>query len=411
MSRARPLLILVIAIAALPFLIGLAPSTAEAAALECARRDGWQRWYSTPSKADTGGVWACGWYKSRSYEIEGTVWDTRPDDGKQARLLIRLPDGRTVTATGTSAGAAFPVVENPVYGSPPTLQECNDTACGSEVRVDYLPERNKLAGVFRVMTYNIHHGITDINAGWPGGKCSTIPPNSLGSVASTIRRNDPDILIVNEANRCTEDQPQKLAQALGMNVIYWNDWAGVDAEKDAGNAILSKYPMRNTDRFVLPFDAGRAPRVLISAEINVSGSMWVPVYGTHLALGRTDAERRTRKAQIDQVVARISERNHRPDAAPTIFGGDMNSDPSKDPGELTPMVSMGFNDAWRLRPNVTGYTYSSTNPYQRIDHIFTSPKLKNPCAGAAVPNSLSSDHLPVIADSYFVTPPAGACIG
>lgn len=411
MTRARPFLILGIATAALPFLVGLTPVTAEAAALGCARRDGWQRWYASPSKANAPGVWACGWYKSRSYEIEGKVWDTLPDDGKPAKLIIRLANGTTVTKTGTAAGAAFPAVANPVYGSPPTIQECNATACGSAIRVDYLPERDKKAGVFRVMTYNIHHGITDINAEWPGGKCATIPPNSMAKVASTIRRNDPDILVVNEANRCTEDQPQKLAQALGMNYTYWNDWEGVDAGKDAGNAILSKYPVRNADRFVLPYDAGRAPRVLISAEVNVTGTLWVPVYTTHLAPGRTDAERATRKAQIAKVVARISERNHRPGAAPTILAGDMNSDPARDPGELAPITGMGFNDAWRLRPGVTGYTHSSSGPYQRIDRIFTSPQLKNPCEGAAVPESLSSDHLPVIADSYFITPPANACIG
>lgn len=402
---------------------GVAPvvqAEAAAATLTCARRAGWQRWYATPSRANAVGAWACGWYNSRVYDLVGRVWDTQPSDGVAASLRITWGDGTSQTLGGTPEGRAFSL-HNPVPGTPPLIREC-EAACGVATRPDYLPERNKRAGVFRVMTYNVHHGYdnsyTDLAKACYEGK------TTLWKTASTIRRNDPDIVVVNEINQALNindeepdpcdvaNQPRELANALGMKYVYCNDWHGPEGNRECdvssrtnntGNAILSRYPMTFKGHQVLPHtpEVEHAKRGLIWAEISVAGKP-ITVYGTHLAAGAPKKE--LRRQQLTAILTTMAQNGHYPEYSRVIFAGDMNTD---DPEELRLLGGDGrrFNDAFKhISPDWIGNTMpvkdSRSQTEHRIDYIFTSPLFRHPTRGTAVPWSQSSDHLPVIVDIY-----------
>jgi endonuclease/exonuclease/phosphatase family metal-dependent hydrolase len=396
-----------------------------AASLGCARRDGWQRWYATPSVTNVNGVWACGWYKSRSYHLEGKVWSTDPDV-QGGYLWILWGNSASQAVTASPEGHEFSL-DNPVEGTPPRVAECTATSCGEGRRVDYLPERNKLAGVFRVMTYNIHHGFdyrhTEICKGEP----------TLWKTASTIRRNDPDIVAVNEISKrllnvggrkCATDIPRTLADSLEMNYVYCNDYHPdkpscgspiVENEWNSGNAIFSRYPIAFRGHRSLPrTSAEAAPRGVIWADVTVNRTR-IPVYATHLAASCTvgpppgctteqyEAKKALRQQQLIDILRYMAENGHYPGQTKMIFAGDLNTPDVA--GELWRLGhgGRGFNDGFKhISPDWVGNTIpvreSQSETRHRIDYIWTSPLFQHPTRGTAVPWSQSSDHLPVIVD-------------
>lgn len=430
MRRSGAKSLVLVAVLALVFpVLGAPPAGSQTAAAElaCARRDGWQRWYATPSKANVVGVWACGWYRSGAYDLEGTVWRTGPDVSG-ARLSVRWGDGTSTSVPASAEGQPFALTNPAGTGVPPLLAECTANGCGTSTRVDYLPERNKLAGVFRMMTYNIHHGYDYDNDICEG-------PPELWKTASTIRRNDPDIVVVNEINEylievggrsCTKvSQPWVLADSLDMNAVYCNDYYGGQGNTDcqttmtgdvrnSGNAILSRYPITYRGHLVLTHrpTVEAAPRGVIWAEVTVNGTR-IPVYGTHLAASCTvgpnctqdqyNAKKALREAQLIDILRYMAANGHYPARTKMIFAGDLNT--ADVTGELWRLgrEGRGFHDGFKwISPDWAGYTVpvkeSRSQATARIDYIWTSPLFHHPARGTAVPWSQSSDHLPVIVD-------------
>ena len=235
----------------------------------------------------------------------------------------------------------------------------------------------------RVATYNIQAGA-----------------GNLARTANAIRDLNADIIGLEEVDSHWSsrsgfaDQPAELSTALGMTVrfapIYSLPGTGASsAAREFGVALLSRYPIiefrNDTITRLSTQDSAAVPRAmpgLLDAVIDVHGRR-VRVFVTHLDYR---ADPRVRERQAAEMRALIDR-----SADPTIVFGDLNATP--DAPELRPLFE-ALHDTWPPDAGA-GLTYPATEPAKRIDYVLASRQFR--ATGASVPNTLASDHRPVVA--------------
>lgn len=236
-----------------------------------------------------------------------------------------------------------------------------------------------------VMTYNIQHG-----------RASDTGAVDLERTAAVIRESGADIVGLQEVDRHWsarsgfQDEPAVLAELLDMYIVYG---ANLDLDplepgqprRQYGTAILSRFPIVESRNIPLPKTvATNEQRGLLEAVLDVRGAR-VRVYNTHLQHNNVN----DRIAQVETVLDYIGTPVER-----VLLMGDFNARP--DTAEIAPVYHR-FKDAWvEGGDGGDGFTISPRNPYARIDYIFVSRNIK--VARAAVPRTLASDHLPLVAD-------------
>ena len=240
------------------------------------------------------------------------------------------------------------------------------------------------ATTLRVMSYNIRSGNGNIEV-----------------TAATIRDNAPDIVALQEvdvhwAERSNfADQASALSERLGMAVRFAAIYRLAPAHdsmpvREFGVALLTRYPIVRWSNDSLTRlstqEQNPEPRRmpgLLDVTINVNGTP-VRVLDTHLDYRANPA---VRAAQVEEMLKVI-------DASPlpTIVCGDMNAAPNAP--ELAPLLAR-LHDAWSAGKG-SGFTYSAEEPTKRIDYILVSARIS--VLSARVPETLASDHRPVVAD-------------
>jgi len=230
---------------------------------------------------------------------------------------------------------------------------------------------------YRVMTYNIHHGV------------GTDGMYSLSRIVRVIREQAPHIICLNEVDYKTErtyhdDQARILAAELGMeftfarNLSLQGGWYG--------NAILSKYPIYFSENKILSKREGDEPRGMLHTIISVNNRK-LHIYGTHLSTDSLNSS-----VELKELL------NHALDWGldePAIIVGDFNMPPSS---KRINDLAYYFFDVGALAKQEY-YTYPSGSPEKRIDYIFMNDKLV-PFSVQTIENDYSrvaSDHLPVVA--------------
>lgn len=237
----------------------------------------------------------------------------------------------------------------------------------------------------RVLTYNTHSC-----AGMDG----RISPRRIARV---IAAHDPDLVALQELDlgrrrSRAEDQATIIAQQLDMHVVFCP--TVTRGEEHYGHALLSRWPIEVVRRALLPSDPRgwwSEPRAALWARLIV-GARRINVITTHLGLGL--AERRLQMAALTgpEWIGAV------PADEDVILCGDFNATPGSPPYRL---ASQRLRDAQLgLNGHAPVRTFSSTQPFARIDHIFVS--------AAFVPQRIrvprdrvtrvASDHLPLVAD-------------
>ena len=177
---------------------------------------------------------------------------------------------------------------------------------------------------------------------------------------------------------------KRLATALDMAYVYYPAIYHTRAHRDFGNAVLSRWPIVDDAKLVLPHVSRYAgtQRIATAATIRV-GETLVRVYSTHLGtlLDVANAARR------DQVRAIVD------DAKPygyAVVGGDFNSS----------SVASVARDAGYAWPTERG---PHTTRGGRYDHILLKQLRAPDSAGAGtIANSRgSSDHRPIWVTGIF----------
>jgi endonuclease/exonuclease/phosphatase family metal-dependent hydrolase len=244
----------------------------------------------------------------------------------------------------------------------------------------------------RVLTYNTHSC-----AGMDG----RISPRRIARV---IAAHDPDIVALQELDlgrrrSRAEDQAAIIAGLTGLHVAFCPT---VTREKEHyGHALLSRWPIEVVKRAFLPGAPGGwwpEPRAALWARIAI-GARHINVITTHLGLGLEERRRQMAALVGPEWIGGI------PDDEDVILCGDFNAPPGSAPYR---MAAQRLRDAQHsLKGHRPRSTFSSTQPFTRLDHIFTSP--------AFVPERVvvvrdrvtrvASDHLPLVVD-YAIGPAA-----
>jgi endonuclease/exonuclease/phosphatase family metal-dependent hydrolase len=217
---------------------------------------------------------------------------------------------------------------------------------------------------FTIMTFNIHH------AEGLDGKVN------LNRIAELLKNEHADVIALQEVDRYRlrsgyVDQARELAQLLGMHMCFSPSLTYTVGQY--GNAILSRYPIIDSNWLLLPGEKER--RSLLSATLRI-GSDDIQIEATHLGLSTAD-----RTAQIAQISKTLSS-IHRP----LVLAGDFNME--ADPRKLESLL----NHVSPI-PLQKGFTPTIAGG-KEIDHLFTD--MVNLQPAWSLPTTLS-DHFPVVA--------------
>ena len=181
-----------------------------------------------------------------------------------------------------------------------------------------------------------------------------------------------DILLLQEMDAVSTDS---LAQRLGMNYVYYP--GSVHHDEDFGNAVLSRWPIVDDEKLILPHLAffNRLQRTATVATLDVNGTR-VRVYSMHLAT-RFNLAPWKRREQMAAILDDAAEHDR------VIIGGDLNST-----GLSRTAVERGFT--WPTRD------VPPTIAFFRWDHVYyRGLEAALLGAGTVWDNRNASDHAPV----------------
>jgi endonuclease/exonuclease/phosphatase family metal-dependent hydrolase len=244
-------------------------------------------------------------------------------------------------------GRNYTSVEGPRYAGEPPLEAASNAS--------------RTPAALRIVSFNIEYAIQVDSA--------------IAVLASEQALRGADLVLLQEMD---EQATRRIADTLGMWYVYYPAVFRFNTQRDAGNAILSRWPIVQDRKIVLPHLSRvvRSHRVATAATVRVNQSL-VRVYSVHLGTMAGLAP----EARRDQLRTILADAEHH---AHVVIGGDMN-----DPGIGQIAREAGY--AW---PTQRG---PDTTPVGRLDHIFIKG-LGTPDRGAAgtVLNvRRASDHLPV----------------
>ncbi|GHH69814.1 metal-dependent hydrolase [Streptomyces sulfonofaciens] len=250
----------------------------------------------------------------------------------------------------------------------------------------------------RVASYNIHAGAGTDNV------------FDLDRTAGELRALHADVIGLEEvdvhwdARSQWRDLAAELGRATRMHVyfapIYDEDPATEGApRRQYGVAVLSRFAFRSAENHDItrlstqdpdpvPAPAPGFPEVVVKVR-----GVPVHVYVTHLDYRADPAVRRAQVADTRRIMAE--------DCGPTghcprqILVGDFNATP--DAPELAPLWQDLLDAGPDASAGAAGYTYPALNPEKRIDFVTGSREAMSVRA-VTVPDTLASDHRPVVAD-------------
>ncbi len=227
----------------------------------------------------------------------------------------------------------------------------------------------------KVVSYNIRH--------------SSKVDDAIRLIQNNGQLADPDILLAQEK---TPEAVAKLARALKMNYVYYPSFVHPEINKDFGNAILSRWPIRQDRKIILPhLDETQHIRIAVEALIEI-GQRKVRVYCLHM---RVFLKPDFRRHQLETLTHDI------PDGAVyCIVGGDFNT--------ITRSGLYAVNQTFKDKKFVDatkaiGWTHKQRfllYPVRtKLDHIFAKGfQIKS---AGKVADLKPSDHLPIWAVLEF----------
>lgn len=222
---------------------------------------------------------------------------------------------------------------------------------------------------FRVATYNIHYGY------------DTYWHLSLEEQARTIEDSGAGAVMLQEVDtgRPTSymiDDAMWLARRLGMREVYLPTM-----EHLTGIALLSRYPILETDALLLPSELEQTG--IIWAELDIDGES-INAFAIWMGL-----EPDERARQLDAALPFIEAH-----PGPAAFGGDFNSAP--DSPVYARIEHAGFEDPFVALDLGSPPTDPAIDPHKRIDFVWLRGLVP---LDALVLDSTASDHRLVVIEA------------
>ncbi|MBO65215.1 MAG: endonuclease [Actinobacteria bacterium] len=237
------------------------------------------------------------------------------------------------------------------------------------------------------------------------------------AIRQTLEQVNADVICLQEvwSSETGDDQVKELAEHLNLHFVRTPErwWKG----HSFGNAILSRYPIAESEAVRLPPVDSPGTRWALLAVLDRLGTR-IPVICTHLEYRFDQSVRRQEQVKaIYQLVAS----NHDPEGHPVLLAGDFNATPNSTEirmitGEApTPVEGLALTDAWPQCNESPGWTWDKANPYledatwpqRRLDYVFVSWPRPAPMGNIAaahlagvepVDGITASDHWAVVVD-------------
>lgn len=252
-------------------------------------------------------------------------------------------------------------------------------SCSQRVYQTNTPAVNSL----KVMSYNIHHA----NPPSVPGKID------LDAIAKAISDQNPDLVALQEVDVNTDrsgkiNEASMLALKLGMKGLFFAK--AIDHEGgDYGVAILSKYPISESQIHRLPTQEGTKgePRVLATVQVNLPGGKKIRFGSTHLDAQKSDTNRLLQVTEINKIAAQ--------ERLPFIIAGDLNATPE------SAVIKM-FDTQFTRTCQDCAFTIPVINPTKAIDFIaYSKGTDMEVVSHEVVPERYASDHLPIVSVLKF----------
>lgn len=230
------------------------------------------------------------------------------------------------------------------------------------------PEESPDSAQVRVATYNIHQGF------------DLYGRHDLEGIAQAIEESQAQVVALQEVPRGwvvngSVDALSWLAQRLRMHAAW-----GPAADPNWGNAILSRYPIRDVVNRPMPNnDDLLFDRAYMVARIDL-GEGEVQVVATHLH--HLERESRHRIPQVRELLEHIDW------TRPSILLGDLNAQPHHEELRLLRLAGLST-----VQPPVA--TYPADRPRRQIDYVLTTSHFV--VVDVHAPETTASDHLPLVA--------------
>jgi endonuclease/exonuclease/phosphatase family metal-dependent hydrolase len=163
-----------------------------------------------------------------------------------------------------------------------------------------------------------------------------------------------------------------------------------------GNAILSRYPLSEVERRLLPLVGTPYRRGYLGATVDAPGGSLLFI-STHLQhindpdLHDVDPEADLYPVHHEQLGVVIEQWAAR---EPAVLVGDLNARPGW--RQVEELLEAGWVDAWASAGEGDGFTANAADPRYRIDYVFHTPDLTT--ERVEVIESQASDHFAVVAD-------------
>jgi endonuclease/exonuclease/phosphatase family metal-dependent hydrolase len=231
----------------------------------------------------------------------------------------------------------------------------------------------------RVMTFNLHNGF------------GTDGDLDLEALARVIEAEAPDIVALQEVSRGwvvngTVDALSWLEQRLGMRALW-----GPTSGSLWGNAVLTRLAVVQWATEPLPTPELLLKRGYIEATVDVGGGETLEVFATHYHHTEDGGPERVLESEaLLEAWGKLPR---------TVLMGDLNAVTGDT--EIEMLRKSGLVEILDVAGIVPGYTYSSDDPYERIDYILASEDLAG--SGGPAPSDVhitegtASDHLGIAA--------------
>jgi len=234
---------------------------------------------------------------------------------------------------------------------------------------EYATEPSGYDGELKVITWNI--------------RFAEEVETAVSELQSIPDLQDADILLLQEMD---EQGVDFIAQELGYNYVYYPASLHSHHNRNFGNAILSKWPITDDKKLLLPHEnpSNEQTRIAVRGTVDIDGQEHL-VYSVHTETYWLSESRRN--AQAEAIVADVLAN---PEQGPVIVGGDFNSITDPDVDDLDEI----FAQAGLERVSVgAGPSVEVAGIGIEADHLFA--RGFTPKDNGVYEDTAASDHFPV----------------
>jgi len=240
-------------------------------------------------------------------------------------------------------------------------------------------------GPVRYMSYNLHQSF------------GTAGEMDVAAIATVIEESAATVVGLQEVARAgllnaNTDLVYLLGERLGWeHVVFFGTTDPV-----WGNAILSRYPLGETEHRLLPRVDTPYQRGYLAVPVATPEGE-VLFISTHLQhINDPDTHEEDPEADLypvhhEQLAVVVEEWAGR---QPAVLVGDLNARP--DWRQVDELLEAGWVDAWASAGSGDGFTANAADPLHRIDYVFHTTDLTT--VEIEVADSQASDHFAVVAD-------------